>query len=146
MDLAGEDGQTLEPVDLGAFDLRIPVGALHETDHQPPLGAACEVDEPVDDEGAALAISLDDEAEAVPAGKLGVEAERLQKIERQVEPVGLLGVDVEADVVGFRERGEMLDARQEFADHARALEALVARMERRELDRDARTLVDAALV
>ena len=146
VDLAGENGKALEPVDLGAFDLRIPVGALHETDHQPPLGAACEVDQPVDDEGAALAIGLDDEAEAVPAGKLGVEAERFEEIERQVDPVGLLGVDVEADVVGFRERRQMLDPRQEFAHDAGALDALEARMERRELDRNAGTLVDAALM
>ena len=134
------------PVDLRALDLRVPVGALDQADHQAPLRAAREVDEPVDDEDAALAVGLDDEAEAVPAGKIGIEAERFEEVERQVEPVGLLGVDVEADVVGFRERGEMLDARQEFAHHARALDALVARMQRRELDRDAGPLVDAALV
>ena len=52
-------------------------------------------------EGAALAIGLDDEADAVPAGKLRVEAERLQDVERELEPVRLLGVDVEADVVGL---------------------------------------------
>src|SRR5208337_1741422 len=99
MHLAGEDGEAFEAVDLRALDLRIPVGALDEAHHQPARRAAREIDEPVDDEGAALAIGLDDEAEAVPARKFGVEAKRLQKVERQVEPVGLLGVDVEADVV-----------------------------------------------
>ena len=80
------------------------------------------------------------------SGEIGVEAERLEEVEREVEPVGLFGVDVEADVVGPGERRQMLDARQELAHHARALDALIARMQRRELDRDARPLVDAALV
>ena len=88
-------------LDLRALDLRVPVRALHQPDHQPPAGAPREVDEPVDDEDAALAVGLDDEAEAVPAGEVRIEAQRLQNIERQVEPVGLLGVDVEADVVGL---------------------------------------------
>ena len=107
VDLAGEDGKVVEPVDLRALDLGIPIGALDEPHHQPALRAAREIDEQIDHEGAALAIGLDDEAEAVPAGEVGIEAERLEKIERQVEPVGLLGVDVEADVVGLGEHGEM---------------------------------------
>ena len=111
VDLAGEDGEAFQPVDLGALDLRIPVGAFDEAHHQPAARAPREVDEKIDDEGAALAVGLDDEAEAVPAGEIGVEAERFQKVERQVEPLRFLGVDVEADVVGFGQRGEMSDAR-----------------------------------
>ena len=76
----------------------------------------------------------------------GSSDERLQKIEREIEPVGFLGVDVEADVVGFGERRERLHARQQFVHHARALDALIARMERRKLDRDSRPLIDAATV
>ena len=48
MDLAGEDRKAVEPVDLGALDLRVPVGALDQPDHQPPPRAAGEIDEPVD--------------------------------------------------------------------------------------------------
>ena len=51
----------------------------------------------------------------------GSSAQRLEEVERQVEPVGLLGVDVEADVVGLRQRREALHARQQFAHHAGAL-------------------------
>ena len=83
---------------------------------------------------------------AVPAFQLRVERQRLQKIEREIEPVGFLGVDVEADVIRFGERRERLHARQKFVHHAGALDALIARMERRKLDRDSRSFVDAATV
>ena len=73
VDLAGEDGEVFEPVHLRALDLRIPIGALDEANHQPPVRPPREVDEPVDDEKAALAVSLDDEAEAVPACEIGIE-------------------------------------------------------------------------
>ena len=74
----------------------------------------------------------------------GSRRQRLEDVEREIEPVGLLGVDVEADVVRFGERRERFHARQQLVHHAGALDALIARMERRELDRDARPLVDAA--
>ena len=66
--------------------------------------AARQVDEPVDHERAALLVGLDDEADAVPAGQLRVERKRLEQVERELEPVGFLGVDVEADVVAPREQ------------------------------------------
>ncbi len=146
VDLAGEDREPVVALDLRPLDLRVPVRALHQPDHQPPAGAPREVDEPVDDEDAALAVGLDDEAEAVPVGEVRIEAQRLENIERKVEPVGLLGVDVEADVVGLGERREALDARQKLAHDPGALDALIARMQRRQLDRNARPLVDAAPV
>ena len=68
VDLAGEDGKIVHAVELGALDLRVPVGAFHQPDHQPPAGAAREIDQPVDDEDATLAVGLDDETESVPAG------------------------------------------------------------------------------
>ena len=74
----------------------------------------------------------------------GSSAEPLEQVERELEPVGLLGVDVEADVVRAREQRELLQPRIELAMHALELRARVARMQRRELDRDARALVDAA--
>ena len=71
--------------------------------------------------GTTLAVGRMTKPRTVPARKIGVEAERLQEVEREVEPVGLLRVDVEADVIGFGERRQMLDARQELRpSHARA--------------------------
>ena len=144
VDLAGEHRKAVEAVELRALDLRIPIGALDEANHEAPARAASEVDQPVDDRRASFAIGLDDEAEPVPAFELRVERQRLEKIEREIEPVGFLGVDVEADVIRFGERRERLHARQKFVHHARALDALIARMERRKLDGDSRSLVDAA--
>src|SRR6185295_1471780 len=95
VNLAGKDRIAVEAIDLSALDLAVPIGALDEPDHQPALRAAGEVDQEVDHEGATLLIGLDDEADTVPAGKLRIEAERLQKVEGELEPVSLLGVDVE---------------------------------------------------
>ncbi len=143
VDLAGIDGEIGQPVGLGALDLAVPIGALHEPHHDAALRAAGEVDEPVDDEGAAPAIGLDDEADAVPGREIGIEAEGFQEVEGDFEAVGLLGVDVEADVVLPGQEGEALHARQQFAHDAPDLGADIARMQRGELDRDAGPLVDA---
>ena len=71
-------------------------------------GAAREIDERVDHERAALLVRLHDEADAVPAGELRLEAEALEQVERDLESVGLLGVDVEADVVAARAQRQVL--------------------------------------
>ena len=99
VDLAGEHRKAVEAVDLRALDLRIPIGALDEADHEAAARAAGEIDQPVDHRRAALAIGLDDEAEPVPAPEVRIERERFEQVEREIEPVGLLGVDVEADVI-----------------------------------------------
>jgi len=78
------------------------------------------------------------------AGKLRLEAKPFQEIERDFQPVGLLGVDVEPDVVLARQHGQRLEARIELGVHSFQLGAAVARMQRGELDRDARPFVDAA--
>jgi len=144
MELAGEDREAVEPVGLGALDLRVPVGALDEPHHDAPPGAAGEVDDPVDHEGAPLAVGLDDEAEAVPAREPGVEAQGFEEIERDLQAIRLFGVDVEPDVVGAGQRRQSLEARQQLARHAVHLGAAVARVQGRQLDRDAGAVVDAA--
>ncbi len=143
MDLSREDRKILEPIELRAFDFGIPIGTLYEPDHDPPAGAAGQIDDEVQHEGAALAIGLHDEAHAVPAGELGVEAELLKEIEREFQPVRFLGVDVEADIVFPGEQGERLHLGQQFAHDPHRLSTGVAGMQRRELDRDAGALIDA---
>ncbi len=120
--LARVDREVLEPVDLGALDLAVPVGALDEADHESVLRAPRQVDDPVDHVGAALLVGLHHEADAVPALELRVEAQCLEQVERDLEPVGLLGVDVERDVVAAREHGELGQARQQLGS-ARACAA-----------------------
>ena len=104
VDLAGVDRVARLAVLLGALDLAVPVGALDQADHEAVVGAAGEVDQPVEHERAALLVGLDDDADAVPAGELGVAGHGLDQVERQLEPVGLLGVDVAADVVARASR------------------------------------------
>ena len=79
--LAGIDRVAFQPFLLGALDLAVPVGALHQTDHQAVTAALGEIDDVVDHIGAALLVGLDDEADAVPVGEGRIEAELLQQIE-----------------------------------------------------------------
>ncbi len=121
VDLACEDGEILQPRLLGALDLTVPIGALDEPHHQPTTAAPGKIDEIVDDERAALAIGLDDEADAVPAGKVAVEGERFQEVERDLQPIRFLGIDVEADIIAPREERQMLQPRQQLGHDAGAL-------------------------
>ena len=68
--------------------------------------------------------------------------EAREELERQLEPVGLLGVERHRDARAGRALGERLDPRQELGEHAALLRHFVARMQRRELDRDARPCLD----
>lgn len=144
VDLAGIDREIGQPVHLRPFDLGVPVGALDQPHHDSPARPARQRDDPVDHMGAALAIALHHEAKTVPAGKIGIERQAFQQVEREFEPVGFLGVDVEADVEPLGEFAQALHARQEFGHHAIRLRAGIARMERGELDRDAWAVHDAA--
>src|SRR3546814_14635562 len=74
-----------------SYLLAVPIGALHQPDHQAVAAAPGEVDQVVQDEGRALLVGLYHEADAVPAGERGIEAQPLEEIERQIQPVGLLG-------------------------------------------------------
>ena len=94
--------------------------------------------EPVEQRQRALAVGLDDDAETVPAGERRIGEHRRDDIEREVEPIGFLGVDVEAHVGVARRDRETDRAADELLQHPLALDELVARMERRELYRDAR--------
>src|SRR4029078_12581113 len=95
-------------------------------------------DTQVNDWIAALPVGLHDEADTVPPAELGGEAERLEQVERDIEPIGFLGIDVEADIVALGPHGQCLEPRQQLGHDALELAASVARMQRRELDRDAR--------
>ena len=122
VDLAGEDRIAVQAVDLGALDLAVPVGALDQPHHQPVAAAPRQVDQPVDHERAALLVGLHHEADAVPAGQLRLEAQLLEQVERELQPVGFLGVDVEADVVAaWPAAPAPCSARQQLGHHALAL-------------------------
>ncbi len=142
--LAREDRIAVLAIELRALDLAVPVRALDQSDHQAMLAAARQIDEVVDHGGAALLIRLHDEADAVPAGERALVAQAFEQVERQLQPLGLFGVDVQADVVAARQIGQVQQARVELGRHAFHLRAAVTRVQCRQLDRDAGALVDAA--
>ena len=72
--------------------------------------AARQRGEPVDHERRALLVGLHRQAEALPAGERRGREDALEEIERQVQPVGLLGVEGQADAAVARALGERLDA------------------------------------
>ena len=93
----------VKAINLRPFDFAVPVRALDETNHQFLLVAPREVDEVVNDEGAALLVGLDDKADAVVTGEVRVGNERFHQIQREFEAVCLFGVNIDADVVFFTE-------------------------------------------
>ncbi len=143
VDLAGVDRIALEALDLGALDLAVPVGALDQADHQAMTAALGQVDDVVDHVRAAFLVGLDDEADTVPARQLRLEAQALEQVQGQLQAVGFLGVDVQTDVVLLGHQGQRQQARVQLFHHALVLGAAVARVQRRELDRDAGAFIDA---
>ena len=67
--LAGEHRIVGEAALLRALDLGVPIGALDQAHHHPPVERAGELADPVDDRRGALLVGLHGEAEAVPAGE-----------------------------------------------------------------------------
>ena len=135
--LARIHGISREALHLRALHLGVPVRALHEAQRDAAMLAARELREPVDHEGRALLVGLHREAEALPAGERGRGEDALEDVERQIEALGLLGIERHADVAAARPSGERLHARHELGEHAGALRELVAGMQRRELDGNA---------
>ena len=104
--------------------------------------AACERADPIDGVRRALAVGLHNHAEAVPAAERGAGKHRLDDIEREVEAVCLLGVHVETDPGRLGEQRKRAEAGSELGHHPLTLTELIARVERRQLDRDPRPVAD----
>ena len=94
----------------------------------------------------ALPVGLHHHAEPVPAREGGLAQHRLDHVERERQAVGLFRVDVEPHARGFRQQREAAQARHDDVHHLVALGHLVARRERRELDRNARIVAGLGMV
>ena len=81
-------------------------------------------------------------AKRVPRDLCG---QRLEHVERDLEAVDFLGIDGEVDVGARRLVGELPHAGDEFAHDAVALQRLVARVQRAQLDRDPVVRLDRAV-
>ena len=143
--LAGEHRVGRQALDLRALDLRIPVRALDQAHLQATTDAAGQIGQVVDRVQRALLVRLHDHAEAFPAGERGIADHRLDDVQRQLQAVGLFGIDGAADAVGLGQLSQFQYARHQVGHHACALGMLVARVQRGELDRDARCRIDIAV-
>ena len=132
-DLAREDGVARKPALLAALDLAVPVGALDQPHHEPAAGAAREIGKPVYQRERALLVGLHREPEPVPARERRLKRQPLDHVEREVEPLGFLGVDRESDALRFGVPGERQQDRRQLAERALALRLHIARMQSREL-------------
>ncbi len=134
---ASEHWEIRDAVDLGALNFGVPIRTLHQPHHNAPVQRAGEGVEPLNHRGRALAIGLHHDAEAVPPRQSRVAQHRLGNVQREIEAVGLLGVDVQAKPARFGVEGEGQHPRRQLTHDARALGELIARVQRRELDGDA---------
>ena len=123
MHLAREYRIAVEPVDLRALDLAVPIRSLHQTDHHPAAITPRDIDDPVDHRASAFLIRLHDKAEPVPSDQCGIGRQALEQVERELEPIGFLGVEVEPDVAPSRALRQMEKPRQQLGKNAFALQA-----------------------
>ena len=144
--LAGENGKSVEAHDLGAFDLGIPIGALDQADHDLAVQPRGQFVQPVDDIARAGAVGLHHDAEPVPIGQAVVGEHGLDHLEREVEAVLFLRVDVEPDPRILGRAGQLQRAGGHLRQHLVAVADLVAGMQRRQFDRDTGIFADVGLV
>ncbi|KAG1319706.1 hypothetical protein G6F63_014603 [Rhizopus arrhizus] len=143
--LAGEHRVARVAFDLRALDLGIPVGTLDQAHLQATTGAARHVGQVVDRVRRALLVGLHDHAEAIPAGQRGIADHLFDDVQRQFQAVGFFGVDGAADAVALGQLRQFQHARHQVLQHALALGVFVSRVQRRQLDRDARGVVDVTI-
>ncbi len=136
--LAGVDGVAIGALHLALLDLAVPVGTLHQAQRDACAKLAAEQGQPYQHRQAALGVGLDDQAELAPAGDGRVAHQLLVEFEGQLQAIGFLGVDGDADVQLARAHRQFQDIGEQLAEHPLALRHFVARMQRRELDRDRR--------
>src|SRR5262249_3802208 len=135
VDLTSEYRIAGEPALLAALDFAVPVRAFDQPHVQTRAGRAGEIAQPADHLARALLISLHRQAEAVPTLELWRAHDVLDQLERQLQPLGLFGIDRERDAaVACRDR-QLVQTWRKLGQHAPALRELVARKQRGQLHR-----------
>ena len=137
--LVREHRVALEARFLRALDLAVPVRALDQAHHELQLSRTRDARHLVDDLEHARLVRLHRQAEAAPARRvlLHVGRQCIEHLQRELEAIALLGVDGEVDVGRGGEVEQRRQARHQLGHHARVVRVFVARVQRRQLDRDA---------
>jgi len=110
--LAGEYRIAIQTLLLGGLDLGIPIGALDQPYHEPPVVASGKIGEEIDHLRGTLLVGLQRQPKPLPAAQRRVRGNCLQHLQGEVEPGCLLGVDGQVDIpLGGHDR-QCLHARQ----------------------------------
>ena len=100
--LAREDRVIRQPTLLRALDLGVPIGAFDKPNHQAAAERAGDLVEPFDHRAGPLLIGLHRQPEAVPATQGWIGQGCRDHLERELEPVGLLGIHREVEIMVAR--------------------------------------------
>ncbi len=118
--LAREHRVIGEAAFLGALDLGIPIGALHQAHHEMAAVRAGSLDRPVDHRRRSLLIRLHRKPEAVPPRKRRISESMTDDIEGELEPIRLFGINGEIEVMGLCGPRQLDHARGKLSHHAPA--------------------------
>ncbi len=134
--LACKERVVAQAIDLGLFDLGIPVGALDQTNEETFAGGGAQGFRPADQRPTALAIGLDGHAEPFPARKLRIAGHALNDIQRHHQALGFLGINGQTDTEAgglTRQTGHHFG---QFGHAPVGIGDLIARMQGGQLDGD----------
>ena len=121
---------------MGQLDFRIPVGAFYETHHDLAIQLFGERIEPVNYIGGAWSIRLHDNSETIPAFQIRIGKDSFDDIQREVEAICFLGIDIKPHAGILCLKDQRRKARHHFIQNALFLGIFVARMQCRQLYRN----------
>ena len=132
--LAREHGVAGKAAFLRALDFAVPVSALDQThrEHAPECAGARY--QPFEQPRCAFLIGLYRKTKSAVCGEILACEHRIDEQQRQLQALGLLGVDRKSDAGVAREPDEREQLRRKLLEHTRALRELVPRVQCRELD------------
>ena len=93
---------------------------------------------------SALLIGLNRKSISFPSIKVGIGKHIADDVKRQIKAIGLFGIDSETDVIFLGQKGKLLETRGQLGDNPFVIGKIIARMNGRQLNRDARTVDRAA--
>ena len=99
---SGKQGETAEPFDLCPFDFGVPIGAFDQTHHDFAIKFSGQRVQPVQNMCCTLSVGLNHDAKAIPACQRWIAQDGFDHVKRQVEPVSLFRVDIQAHACVFR--------------------------------------------
>ena len=135
-----------EPPLLRPLDLAVPIGAFDQTHRDALAPLIGEAAQPAQHGNGTLTVGLHGDAETGPALQGGVGERGGELVECQIEPILFLSVDGQGEIVSACGPGQFDETRQQFPSETILLSRIEARMNRRQLDREAWAIEQRAAV